>query len=199
VIGRAAALALAASSVITLAGCGGGEEPAPEPRPVESIHPVPDLPAGWRPYANAAGGYAFGLPRGWTTREHGPVTDVRSFDRLAAITINADRTNEALAIAPDAFAPRALASAPGFRRPLEPGDPRSVDHRYEAARVSAGGASAETGIDLDASMTVLRRDELAVLTALIVSRASPKAAPSRRLAERVVETLRTRPVGTAAP
>ena len=195
---RVALLALALA-VLGAAGCGSAETPEPQPRPVETIDRLPDLPPGWHEHVNPAGGYAFGLPRGWKASDRGSTTEVRSFDRLVAIHFGADRTGEALALDPGEFATRALAGAPGYEEPLEPGAPRPFRHRYKAARASASGRSAETGVALDVSMIVMRRDRTAVLSALIAANASADARASRRLAERVVATVRSRPLSTAAP
>ena len=195
---RARLAALAAAALIALPGCGTEVEP-PEPRPTETVHRVPDLPAGWRPFANTAGGYAFGLPRGWRATDHGSRTEIRSYDRLVAITINADRTDEALALDPAEFAAAALAVAPGYEEPLAPGPPREFEHRYEASQVTAGGTAKATGLKLEVSEIALRRDQVAVLTALIAANARPQARHSQRLAERLVGTLRSRPVEGAAP
>jgi hypothetical protein len=195
---RLAALAVAGAALIALPGCGTEVEP-PEPRVAETVHRVPDLPAGWRAHVNTAGGYAFGLPRGWRASDHGARTEVRSYDRLVAITINADRTDEAIALDPAEFAAAALAAAPGYEEPLAPGPPREFEHRYEGSQVTAGGTAKATGLKLDVSEIALRRDETAVLTALIAANARPQARGSRRLAERVIGTLRSRPVEGAAP
>jgi hypothetical protein len=196
--GARASLVCAAALAIALAGCGGSEAPEPEPRPVEPADPLPDLPSGWRVHANPAGGYAFGLPRGWRARDRGTTTEVRSFDRLAAIAFTADRTGEALALDPAEFATRTAAATAGFEEPLDPGEPSAFEHRYEAAEVEATGTNARTGVEQDVSVIALRRDRLAVLTATIFANATPGARRADAIADRVVGTLRSRPVVGAA-
>jgi hypothetical protein len=194
----AALLACAGALGLGLAGCGGTDIPEPEPRPVESVGEVPDLPSGWRVHVNPAGGYAFGVPRGWTTRDRGTQTEVRSFDHLVVIAFTADRTGEALALDPGEFATRTAAATAGFEEPLEPGEHRDFRHPYDAARVEARGTNERTGVEQDVTVVALRRDELAQLTATIFANATPAAARSRALAEKVVGTLRSRPVSGAA-
>jgi hypothetical protein len=163
------------------------------------VDPVGELPKGWRVHVNDAGGYAFGLPRGWQARDRGTRTEVRSFDRLAAISFTADRTEEALAVDPAEFAGRVAAATGGFEQPLEPRDAVPFRHRYEGAEASASGTNAKTGVEQEISVIALRRDGLAALTATIFANATPAGRASQRLAERVVRTLRSRPVSGAAP
>jgi hypothetical protein len=192
-------LACAAALSIALAGCGGTDVAEPEPRPVESVDPVPELPGSWHVHANAAGGFAFGLPRGWTARDRGTRTEVRSFDRLVAITFTADRTGEALDVAPPEFASRAAAATGGFEERLQPDEAVEFRHPYEAAVTTARGTNANTGVEQEVSVIALRRGALAVLTATVFASSTAAARDSRALAERVVRTLRSRPVAAAAP
>jgi hypothetical protein len=192
-----AGLACAAAALLALGGCGGTDVPAPEPRPEESIDELPKLPPGWNAHANPAGGYAYGAPRGWMVRDRGTQTEIRSFDHLVVIVLGADRTDDALAIPPAEFALRTAAATAGFEEPLEPGEPREFPHPYEAFEVSARGTNAATGVEQDVSVIAMRRDQIAVLTATVFANASPRSRASRRLAERVVSTVRGRPVSAA--
>ena len=68
---------------------------------------------------------------------------------------------------------------------------RGFDHRYEAVEVLGAGRSRD-GVDQDASVIVLRRDELVTLTVVLAANAKPAARESVRIARRVIRTIRTR-------
>jgi hypothetical protein len=188
---RLAALLL----VTALAGCGGsddGPEPEPEPPPRETVQHLPELPDGWSGFVNRRGGYAVGLPPGWNADRRRANTLIRSFDRLVAISIAPDRSRGGLEVPIDDYARRAGEALPGFEGELEVSAAHPFDHRYSAVEVRATGA-ADDGVAQRASLIVLRRDRVATLTVLIAKNAELEAAASAALAERIVETLRSRP------
>jgi hypothetical protein len=193
---RWCALALA----LVIVGCGGDSEP-PEPEPppapprVERVHKVPDLPGGWKVHVNRAGGFALGVPPGWKTKDEGISTSVRSFDRLVAVSITPDRTSEALEIPLKDFAARALAALPGFERELKPGPPRRFRGRYEGIEVRGTGTAAQSGVRERVRLIVLRRDAIVTLTVVLAASTRASARASDKLAERMLRTLRSRPIG----
>jgi hypothetical protein len=170
-------------------------EPPPAPRPVETRHKVGDLPGGWKVQVNQAGGFALGLPPGWNAADRGISTSVRSFDRLVAVSITPDRTAEALEIPLKDFATRALAALPGFERELEPGPARRFRGRYQGIEVRGTGTAAESGVRQRVRLVVLRRNAIVIFTIVIASSTRPSARASENLAERMVRTLRSRPIG----
>jgi hypothetical protein len=187
---------LIAALLVVPAGCGdSGDESDGTYRPtrVETPHVLPDLPAGWREYENPAGGFALGLAPGWTAREDGTRSLIRSLDRLVAVTISADRTDEALALAPEASAIRTLEALEGFQGVVRPGNPRPFRHRYDAVEVEASGTA--VGIRQRLRLVFLRRDDLAVITALVAENAEQHAGAQAATALEMLRTLRTQPVG----
>jgi hypothetical protein len=194
---RALLAALVAAALI--GGCGAdSDEPAPEEqRPIETADPVPDLPRDWEAHINHAGGFVLGLPPGWKARDRGTITEIRSFDGLVVLTVTADRTSEAVAIDPADAATRTLASLAAFAEPINPGEPRKFDHRYEAYEVTGHGRSTRTGFEQDLTVVVLRRDDAVTVTVLIAANADKRAKAARRIADRVVETLRAQPPNAA--
>ncbi len=74
---------------------------------------------------------------------------------------------------------------------------RPFGRNYEAVEVRATATASATGVEQDISVIVLRREGVATFTAVIAANAKPSAEESRELAERVVETLRTRAPPTA--
>lgn len=188
------ALPLLAAAAL-LAGC--GEEAGDDPtgaRPTESADELPELPRGWETHRNAAGGFALGRPPGWSAADRGPVTRLASPDELVAMTITADRTDEALELEPGEFATATLAALPGYREPLEPGEAAPFDHRYRAARASATGVAERSGVRQRVVVVALRRGELATVTAVIAANAERPTGGAVRDALRALRTLRTRPV-----
>jgi hypothetical protein len=190
-----------AALVVAIAGCdddsGNAETTTtPAPRPEETFQNVPDLPPGWKVHVNRSGGFALGLPPGWKASNRGSATGVRSFDRLVAVSVTPDRTAEGLAIPIVDFASRTLAALPGFEDELDPGPSRRFKHSYKASEVRAAG-TAETGVREQVRLVILRRDEIVTFTAVLAVNLKPWARPSERLAERMLRTLRSRPVGGA--
>jgi hypothetical protein len=197
---RGVACALAAL-VVAIAGCdddSGDAETTTTPalRPEETFQNVPDLPPGWKVHVNQSGGFALGLPPGWKANNRGTATGVRSFDHLVAVSVTPDRTAEGLAIPIEDFAKRTLAALRGFEDELDPGPSRRFKHFYKASEVRAAG-TAETGVREQVRLVVLRRDEIVTFTAVMAVNLKPSARPSERLAERMLRTLRSRPVGGA--
>lgn len=198
---RSRGLLAALVAAAFLGGCGGGDaeeapEPQPEPRPPETIDQAVKPPTDWKAYVNRAGGFTLALPPGWKAKTSDTSTVIRSFDRLASIEISADRTDEAVAYDRDEFAERALAAIPGFEKPLEPSEPRPYNHHYPATSSRADGTNAKTGVKQIIELIFIQRPELAAYTAVIAAADSPKAAEARKLAARVIRTLRGRPPKT---
>jgi hypothetical protein len=183
---------------LALAGCDDSEDetetppPPPPPPKKESVQRLPKLPDDWERHVSRAGGFAFGVPRGWEVSDRGDGSLIRSFDRLVAISIVPDRSDGALELPVDQFATRAAEALPGFRERLRLKGKGRFEHRYEGAEVRAVG-TAKGGIDQRVSVIVLRRDELATFTVVIAKNQREEAHPSKKLAERIVETLRSRP------
>jgi hypothetical protein len=189
---RRALLLLAAAAL--LPACGEDAAAPPGERPPETAEELPKLPRGWEPHRNAAGGFALGRPPGWAADDRGPVTRLASPDELVAVTITADRTDEALELPPDEFATATLGALPGYREPLEARQAKPFRHPYRAAQARATGVAERSGVRQRVLVVALRRDELATVTAVVAANAERPTGPARRDALRALKTLRTRPV-----
>jgi hypothetical protein len=66
------------------------------------------------------------------------------------------------------------------------------EHQYDGAEVRAT-ETAKGGVDQRVWVIVLRRDDVVTLTVVLVKNAQEAAGPSKRLADRVIETIRSRP------
>jgi hypothetical protein len=163
---------------------------------VETVDPLPKLPPRWKPHVNRDGGFALGVPPGWTAHSRGPRTELRSPDRLVAVSIAADRTADAVEIPLRELARRTIRTKiPGLRR-VEPRPPRPDRHRYRAVSLEAKAIAAEEPpVRERLELVVIRRERLANYTALIAEPLDGMTAPRSREAERALRTLRGRPIG----
>jgi hypothetical protein len=182
---------------LALAGCDDADEraepePSPPPPPKETIDYLGKFPDDFERWVNRAGGFAFATPRGWKVDDRGKGSLVRSFDRLVALSIVPDRSPEALEVPVDQYASRAAEALAGFRDGLRVNGKARYEHRYDGAEVRATG-TARGGVDQRVSVIVLRRDDLLTFTVVLAKNAEEAPAPSKRLADRVIETVRSRP------
>jgi hypothetical protein len=194
---RLALVALAAAVALAACGDSDDDQQAPKPRRVERADELPKLPPDWEPHVNRGGGFAIGLPRGWKADDHGTSTLVRSYDRLVAVEIVPDRTNEALELGLDQFATRALGALSGLEAGAQPSEPRPYKHHYSAVQSRLEGRHAGTGIRQRVSLIIVRRDHLVTFTVAIAANADSASRPAERLARRMIATLRSQPVTLA--
>lgn len=179
---------------LALGSCGSDDDVEPvAPRPAETREPLPELPGGWSVHRNRAAGFAVGVPPDWRARREGIRSTFRSPDRLAAVTIFADRTREALELPLDQFAVTAITSTAGFRG-LEPGEVRPFRHRYDAVAVEATGVAEDRGVRQHLLLVVLRRPELANFTVLAARNAERDTGRYVAEIERMIRSLRSRAV-----
>jgi hypothetical protein len=199
VVAMAAAAALL---VAVAAGCGEREEPEPTTIPVlERPEQVPKLPGGWKVVMVPEQGLELGLPPGWRKGRKclakkappGTATVLCSPDKLLTLSITADRTDEALELPPEDFALRVMAGLnENYQRPLKPGKPKPFKAHYDGAKVRASGKVAK-GVRQDVSVIVLRRDDIANITAVIAKHAARATSQHTKFAERTLRTLRSQP------
>lgn len=185
-----AALALASLAV----GCGEDADEAPPTAPVETADPLPELPAGWSVHANRDAGFALGVPPGWTARARGVRSELRSPERLAALAVTVDRTDEVLAAPLDELASATIAAEVPGLRDVEPGEPRPLRHRYEAVALRATGVAGDEDVPERLLLAVVRREGIATFTALAARNARRSPHLYARQMERAIRSLRSRPI-----
>lgn len=174
------------------------EESTPEqPPPAETADPLPSLPSGWGKAASAGGGFALGVPPGWSEKSAGESVTLKSPGSTVVIRVTADRSAEALDSSLDEYAASLLeelgaSESPASADSLEPVsgyELASVAGRQPAAEGAPGGTKGDL-----LEVVVVRRPELASFPVLIASDAGVKAAELEAIVARVVASLRGRPV-----
>jgi len=177
-----------------------GPATAPATAP-EVADPLPELPPRWTKSANLAGGFALGVPPGWTEKRAGARTTLRSPGSAVVVAVTADRTGEALEEDLGEF-------AAGILERLEPGaeirpvaDPPGIDAPgYETAAAEAiDTAVPEAGPGVAGrkrlQVVVVRRTDLAAYPVLVASDAAVKRAELDPIVARIVRSIRGRPAG----
>ena len=180
-----------AVAALGVAGCGEEDETEVE-RPRETAHEVPALPAGWTVQENHGGGFALGVPPGWDAQRKGTETVLRSGDRLAVVTVKADRSNEALEAD---LAELTDATGVAFGNQFQDyrlGDTSKFDHRYDAYSATAEGSS--KGVEQEIEVFLLRRGDLATFTVLAQLNTEHGARYGATV-DRIVRSIRSQPVG----
>lgn len=168
-----ASIGLVALAIAGIFAIGSGEDTAREiAPPPETADPLPPLPRGWDEIANAAGGFALGVPPGWSAKSAARTTTLRSPGSAAVVRVTADRSPGAIHSDIEEYAAQLLqklgaeptgTARSGAATGLEAGA------GYEVASASGTKAEGEGRERLRA--IVVRRPELAAFP--LVSRARP--------------------------
>ena len=183
--------------VLALGACGSDDEPeAPDvERLPETADELPKLPRGYEPFISRVNGIAIGRPPGWDARDRGIATRLTAPDELVVMSLSADRTDPAVAADPRTLAVRTFQALEGYEGDLDPSEPRPFKQRYQAYEVRGEGVAASTGVRQRLRVIVLRREGVAVITAVIAENAKVGARAEVGQALDSVRTVRTRPVG----
>lgn len=189
--GLAAAICVTAIAALLGGACGDdGGQPPTQPR--ETADPLPKLPREWKRHVNRRGGFAIGVPSGWSARNRGRDSLFRSGDRLVAVSVSADRGEGALALPVDEFAERVADALPKLKR-LRAQRARPFQARYEAVAVAAKGKAAGSGVPQRMLVVVQRREGLATYTVLVARNAKRAGRPHRDEVRRMLRSLSGRP------
>ncbi len=188
---KAATLLLALAALLPGCDLSSEDKAAPRPRPAEKVDKPAELPAGWRTEINRSAGFTVGVPPGWRLRPSGTSTVLTSPDRQVAISVSADRTDEALTVPLDRFAAGTAKSLSGFSK-LKVGKPGDYKAHYPASRVSATGKLKKSGVRQRLGLVILRRPNLAAFPVLAATNVG--GSPFTRQIDQIVRSLRGRPV-----
>jgi hypothetical protein len=184
---------LAVLGAALLGGCGtGSDAPAPPPRPPEGVDKPAKLQRGWKTDINRVAGFTIGVPPLWTAAQNGTSTLLESPDTQVAISVSADRTDEALGIPLERFTLGAVESLSGFDG-LKPGKAAEYAAHYPAVAVRAIGRRKGSGILQKLLLVIQRREGLAVYPALAATNAG-KPSPFVQQIDPIIRSLRGRPV-----
>lgn len=183
-----------AAGLIALPGCGGGEGATTTSRPAETIEPSPRLPEGWAEHINRDAGFSIGVPPLWTAKARGTRSELGSPERLAAVTVTIDRTDEVREVPIDQLATATIsAGVPGLSE-VEPGEPRPIRHRYEAVKLRATGVGGDENVPEDLQLVVLRRRGIATVTVLAAVNANNHPKFYLDEIDKLIASIRTRPI-----
>jgi hypothetical protein len=202
-----------------VAACG-GDSATTTTAPVETVDPLPKLPAHWHHLTSKAEGFGLGVAPRWrhgapclgNTKHRGKPRHKRGKpngldvvvlcapDLLATVSIAVDRSAAALGVPVEEFATRAFAGVDKSRYggTLGVGKPHPFGHLYDAVAVAGKGKLRGSGFAQDVELIVLRRAGLANFTVVVASNAAHATGAERRQAERMVRTLRDEPADGSA-
>jgi hypothetical protein len=183
-----------------MAACGddGGDEPAREAQPPrERADREPALPGGWRRVVNQGAGFSLGIPPGWTARGAQGATVVRSRDGGLAISVVADRGQDARGTSAADYLQRTLMRLPGYSglrvnsaRPLR-------QARYPGAVASGTGTFTRTRVRQAISGYALQRPGQVTYTLLVFRSARAPANRYGGLLDQMLRSFTARPATSA--
>ena len=162
--------------------------------PPETADPLLELPRGWTKTANGAGGFALGVPPGWSAKAAGAKTTMKSPGSGVVVSVTADRTDEALDTELDAYATGIAERLAEGGAPVAAETPKTLGPGYEAAAVTVPAAAGSGGRGPRLRVMVVRRPELAAYPILVASNSAVKPGELDPIVSKLVVSLRGRPV-----
>lgn len=183
---------------LALNACGSEEEEAEPIAPVvdrkeETRQRPPELPRGFERHVSRHNGLEFGRPPAWKVTKRGDATLLIAPDELVAMSLSADRTDEAVAADTEQLAVDTFAALEGYKGKLNPSTPRKWGHPYEAYLVRGEAVAKKTDVRQRLRVFVLEREGRTVVTAVIAENSKERAPDEVRQAYQALRTLRTRP------
>lgn len=138
-------------------------------------------------------GLSISVPPGWRARSGPDGTLVRSRDRLAAVSVQADRSHAGRATPPDRYARDTIASLPGYRD-LTARDTRAVAGApYPNARIDGAGVRESGGALQRVTVAVLQRPGSVTYAAVAFRDARRTGRAEARAIDGLLASLRARP------
>ncbi len=185
---------IALGLVALLSGCGddGGPSTTAATRQAETIDPPAKPPKRWQSYINPTAGFSISVPPAWTVATNGATTLLGSPDKVVAVSITADRTDEALDAPLEQYAADALENLDGFTD-LKPTGTRPYEAQYPAAIATGDGKLETSGVAQRLTLVVLRREGIAAYPVL-ASRNAGVRSPFVEQVDAIIHSLRGRPV-----
>jgi hypothetical protein len=188
---------MAAVAALLLGGCslGGDDSDPPPPRPPETTDKPAKLPPGWGTYRNRLAGFTIGIPPLWSVEPSGASSVLTSPDKQVAISVSADRTDEALGVPLERFAAGTAQSLSGFKD-LKARPPKPYRAHYPAEAVRATGVLEKNGVHQRLALVILRRENIAAYPVLAAANTGRRT-PFARQIDPIIRSLRGRPVEAA--
>jgi hypothetical protein len=167
-------------------GACGGEHKAPRERGDRPVHP----PAGWRIVRNRQAGFTIAAPRRWAARTRRGATLIRSRDRLVAITVAADRSDEGRSSSPSRYAQQLLDELPGFEGSVEPRVRHVRGTPYRTARVEGSGTLKTARRPQRITVAAYHRPGVVTYAAVVFRNPLAETPADQRVVERMLRTFR---------
>jgi len=169
--------------------------------PAETVDPLGTLPRGWTSTSNEAGGFALRVPPGWSIKNAGAKTTLKAPGSVVVVSVTADRSEDAIEAELQEYATSVVESLGGESVRSVPDPPKAGGPGYEFAaaegvkvpKVPPGTGQAVVGPPR-LEVIVIRRPELAAYPMLIVSGSPVKPAGIDPIVNKLVASLRGRPV-----
>lgn len=179
------------AACLLAAGCGDDDRAAAPP--VERADRPAEPPSGWRTVVDDRAGLSVSVPPGWRVRSGPDGTLVRSRDRLAAVSVQADRSDAGRATPPDRYARDTIASLPGYRELTARGTRAVAGSPYPSARIDGSGVRESGGAPQRVTVAVLQRPGSVTYAAVAFRDARRTGRAEARVINRLLASLRARP------
>jgi hypothetical protein len=183
---RRVAQAVVAATIVALVGCGGHRSGSSAEHSDQPAHPPP----GWWTVRNGSAGFTIAAPRDWTAQTNRGATVISSTDRLAVITVSADRSEAGRDTAPGDYARQTLDKLPGFEGAASPAARRVPGAYYRSAEVSGGGRVGGSRTSELITIAAFHRPGLVTYAAVVFRNARVRSAADDATLARMLRTFR---------
>jgi hypothetical protein len=184
-------MAVLATAVATLAGCGSSDGGGSRERADRPVKPPP----GWRTVRNVRAGFTIAVPRSWPARTKRGATLIRSEDRLVAMTVGADRGKAGRESAPADYARETLQELPGFEGSVSTAVRPIPSVPYGTARVDGVGTVRTSRRAQRITVVAYHRPGLVTFAAIAFRNARLAVDLDEAVLRRALRTFRAGPPG----
>jgi hypothetical protein len=140
---------------------------------------------------NPRAGFTIAAPRSWTARTRRGATLIRSRDRLVAITVGADRTDEGRSTSPGPYARQLLDDLPNFEGSVKPQARRVPGTPYRTARVEGAGVLKTAKRPQRITIVAYHLPNAVTFAAVVFRNPAAEPPADRQAVERLLRTFRS--------